>query len=306
MKGASHLQHFLYCRVRIQPGITKYVYYRMVMVDSTSRNSAILVVGTKDNTVMNLTTTQTVTVNVGDSNTNVISGRQYSFEVNRFQTVYIVTFTDLSGTKITTDKPVSVFSGQECVLIPGTVNGCDHIVEQIPPTVVWGKVFYILPLLTRGSYTIKILAAYNSTNVSFYCNDTLQFSTINEGESVVKTFTFEEYCAIHSSEVILIAQFSHGQGDDGINGDPSMILVLAKIHYVSKFSVSTIRNPAISYYQHFMNIIVLAQYYHPHMIYLKVGSINQSLDVFTWAPIKVNNITEAYVCSASEYTRRCS
>ena len=279
----------------IQLGITKYVYYGMVMVDTTTRNSAILVVGTKDNTVMNLTTTQTVTVNVGDSTTNVISGRQYTFEVNRFQTVYIVTFTDLSGTKITTDKPVSVFSGHECVLIPATVNGCDHIVEQIPPTAVWGKVFYISPLLTKGSYTIKILAAYNSTNVSFYCNDTLQFSTINEGESVVKTFTFEEYCAIHSSEVILVAQFSHGHDDDGVNGDPSMILVPATIHYVSKFSVSTIRNPAISDYQHFMNIIVLAQYHHPHMIYLKVGSINQSLDVFTWAPIKVNNITEAYV-----------
>ena len=279
----------------IQLGITKYVYYGMVMVDTTERNSAILVVGTEDNTVMNLTTTQPVIVNAGDSTTSVFSGRQYSFELNRFQTVYIATFTDLSGTKITTDKPVSVFSGHECVLLPGTVNGCDHIVEQIPPTAVWGKVFYISPLLTRGSYIIKILATYNSTNVSFYCNDTLKFSTINEGQFVVRTFTDQEYCAIYSSEVVLVAQFSHGHDDDGVNGDPSMILVPAEIHYASKFSVSTIRNSAISDYQHFINIIVLAQYYHPHTIYLKVGSTNQSLDVFTWAPIKVNNITEAYV-----------
>ena len=278
----------------IQLGITNYVYYGMVMVDSTSRNSAILVVGTVDNTMMNLTTTQSVTVNVGDSTTTVISGRQYSFELNRFQTIYIATFTDLSGTKIATDKPVSVFSGHECVLIPVTINGCDHIVEQIPPTAVWGKVFYISPLLTRRSYSIKILAAYNSTNVSFYCNDTLQFSTINEGEFVVRTFTLQEYCVIHSSEIILVAQFSHGHDDDGVNGDPSMILVPAKIHYASKFSVSTIFS-AISDYRHFVNIIVLAKYYHPHMIYLKVGSTNQSLDVFTWVPVKVNNVTEAYV-----------
>ena len=279
----------------IQLGLTKYVYYGLVMTDASNRNGAILVVGTEDNTTMNLTTTQPVTINVGDSATNIYPDRQYSFELNRFQTVYIATFNDLSGTKIATDKPVSVFSGHECVFIPGTIHGCDHIAEQIPPAAVWGKVFYISPLLTRRSYTIKILAAYNLTNISLYCNDTLQFSTINEGETLVKTFTLLEYCAIYSDQNILVAQLSHGQHDDGANGDPSMIIVPAKIHYANKFSVSTIRNPAISGYQHYLNIIVLAQYYHPHMIHIKIGSIIRSLDAFTWVPIKVNNITEAYV-----------
>ena len=195
-------------------GIAKYVYYGIVMTDISARNGIILVVGTENGTMMNLTTTQPVIVNVDNSTTTLISGRKYSFELNRFQTVYIATFNDLSGTKITTDKPASVFSGHECVLIPRTVHGCDHIVEQIPPTAVWGKVFYISPLLTRRSYSVKILAAYNSTNISFYCNDTLQFTSINEGETVVKTFTHEEYCAVHSNNKILVAQFSYGQNDD--------------------------------------------------------------------------------------------
>ena len=278
-----------------QLGITKYVYYGMVMNDVTSRSSAILVVGTEDSTIMNLTTTQPVTVSVGDGSTNVFPDIEYSFELDKFQTVYIATFNDLTGTKIVTDKPVSVFSGHECVLIPRTTGGCDHIVEQIPPTAVWGNVFYISPLLTRRSYTIKILAAYNHTNVSLYCNDTLQFSTINEGESIVRMFTRKEFCAIHSDKKVLVAQLSHGQNDDGANGDPSMMLIPAKLHYASKFSISTIRNPAISGYQHFLNIMVLAQYYHPDMIHIKIGSIIQSLDVFPWVSIRVNNITEAYV-----------
>ena len=279
----------------VQLGITQYVYYGLVAADATTRNSAILIVGTENSTMMNLTTTQPVIINVSNSTLNITSGREYSFEINKFQTVYIETFTDLSGTKIATDKPVSVFSGHECVLIPRTTAGCDHIVEQIPPTAVWGKVFYISPLLTRRSYTIKTLAAYNHTDISFYCNDTFRSYTINEGESIVRAFTLQEYCAIHSNKNILVAQFSHGQFDDDANGDPSMIIVPAKIHYTSKFSVSTIRNPTISGYQHFLNIIVLAQYYHPHIIYITIGSINQSLDVFPSVPIKVNNITEAYV-----------
>ena len=279
----------------IKLGISMYVYYGLVITDSTTRNSAILIVGTEDSTIMRLTTTQSVTVNVGGSSTNMFSGREYSFELNKFQTVYIATFTDLTGTKIVTDKPVSVFSGHECVLVPGSTSGCDHIVEQIPPTAVWGNVFYISPLLTRRSYTIKILAAYNHTNVSFYCNDTLQFSTVNEGGAIVRTFTLQEFCSIHSDQSILVAQISHGQHDDSANGDPLMMLIPAKTHYTSKFSVSTIRNPVISGYHHFLNIIVLAQYYHPHMIFLKSGLIYQSLDAFHWVAVKVNNITEAYV-----------
>ena len=279
----------------IQLGTAEYVYYGMVMTDTSARSGIILVVGTENSTMMNLTTTQPVIINVGDSTTTLISGRPYSFELDRFQTVYIATFNDLSGTKITTDKPASVFSGHECVFIPRTVHGCDHIVEQIPPTAVWGKVFYISPLLSRRSYSVKILAAYNSTNVSFYCNDSLQFTSINEGETIVKIFTHKEYCAVHSNNKILVAQFSYGQNDDGANGDPSMILIPAKVHYTSKFSVSTLRNPAISGYHHFVNIIVLSQYYHPDKIHIRIGSIMRSLDVFTWVPIKVNNVTEAYV-----------
>ena len=160
---------------------------------------------------------------------------------------------------------------------------------------MWGKNFYISPLVTRRSYTIKILAAYDFTNVSLYCNDTLEFNTINEGETIVKTFTLQEYCAIHSTKNILVAQLGHGQTDDSANGDPLMILIPAKIHYDSEFSISTIRNVTISGYQHFLNIIVLAKYYHPHKIYIKSGSLMQSLDAYTWVPIKVNNITEAYV-----------
>ena len=278
----------------VQLAIKEYVYYGMVKTDATTRTSVILVVGTENDTMMNLTTTQPVIVNNGNGTINATSGIEYSFKLNRFQTIFIETFTDLTGTKVVTDKPASVFSGHECVQIPRTTAGCDHIVEQIPPTAVWGKVFYILPLLTRRSYTVRILAAYNHTNISLHCNDTLQFFSINEGETIVRTYMLQEYCAIHATRSILVAQFGHGQFDDDANGDPLMILIPAKIHYASKFSLSTIRNPAISGYRHFLNIVVLARYYHPHMIQIKTGSVTQSLEALTWIPIKVNNITEAY------------
>jgi len=163
--------------------VKEFEYYGI----STSRTSlqhmtvysSILIVGTENNTMMKLTVTQPVTIKVDDTDTNLISGRQYSFVINRLQTVYVRSLEDLTGTKIVTNKPVSVFSGHECANIPYNILACDHLIEQVPSTTLWGKVYYTTPLATRRSYTIKVLAAYDSTNVNIYCNDTRRSYAIN-------------------------------------------------------------------------------------------------------------------------------
>ena len=50
--------------------------------------------------MMKLTVTQPATIKVRDTDTILTSGRQYSFVINRLQTVYIESLDDLTGTKI--------------------------------------------------------------------------------------------------------------------------------------------------------------------------------------------------------------
>ena len=272
--------------------ITEYTYYALSVVRSSSsyRNyySSVLIVGIHNNTVMKLTVTQPVNVAVGDVTTSLTAGKQYSFVISRLQTVYVRSHEDLSGTKVVTDKAVSVFSGHECGRVPWNTGDCDYLIEQIPPTALWGTVYYIAPFATRTSYTITILAAYSITDVSISCENFKNFVVIKEGEFV--TLTLEEHCAIHSNNEILVGQFSHAGG----TGDPMMIILPATIHYADKFDVSTIRNPSRSDYIHYVNIIVMSQFYQPEMIYMIENGINKSLSVEKWIPIKVNNITEAY------------
>jgi len=101
----------------------------------------------------------------------------------------------------------------------------------------------------------------------------------------------QEYCVIQSSKELLVCQFSHGHDN---NGDSMVIWLPATIHHSNEFSFTTIRNPQRSSYKHFVNIIVLAQYYQPDMIYLIAGQVNKSLDTQEWVPVKVNNVIEAY------------
>ena len=275
--------------------VNHYVYYGISVprsgVHSSLNYSSILIVGTENNTLMNLTVTQSVNIGVGSTFTNVIHGRQYSFVINRLQTVYIGSLEDLSGTKIVTDKPVSVFSGHQCGNVPWKIKYRSHLIEQIPPTALWGNVHYIAPLANKTSYTVKVLAAYNSTVVNIYCNNTMMLYTVNEAMFINRTLQRREYCAIYSNKKVLVVQFNHG---DNSYGDPMMTLVPAENQYLDHFYFSTIRNPLVSGYNHYVNIIVMEQYYQPNMIYLITGGVNRSLDTQQWVPIQVNSTTEAY------------
>ena len=276
-----------------------YVYYGVsvprTIAHSYLQQSSILIVGTENNITMELIVTQAVNIGVGDTVMNLIPGRQYSFLINRLQTVFIESLEDLSGTKIVTDRPVSVLSGHQCGNVPYNVTYCSHLIEQIPPTALWNKVHYIMPLAGRRSYSFKVLAAYNSTTVNVYCNNITESFTINEGEFFNRTLQMNQYCAIYSNKNVLLVQLSHGGGENtGFYGDPMMTLVPATSQYFNKFDVSTIRNPLRSGYDHYVNIIVMEQYFQPNLIYLITEGGNTSLETLQWVAIQVNNITEAY------------
>ena len=278
----------------------EYVYYGVSVPRTSSSHSIVLIVGTENTTMMNLTVTQPVTVKVNDIAVSLTTGRQYSFVINKLQTVYIGSVEDLSGTKIVTNKPVSVFSGHQCANV--NAGDCGYIIEQVPPTASWGRELYIAPLAPRRSYSIKVLAAYDSTNVDVYCNNAKRSYSINEGGFISRILSNQEYCVIYSTEQILVAQFGHGPGSSD-RGDPMMTLVPAAICCSNAFAFSTIRNPHIYrsgyIYNHYVNIIVTAQYYQPDMIYLKSGGVTRSLSTQNWLSLRAENVIEAYAALVS-------
>jgi len=211
--------------------------------------------------------------------------------------VYIGSSRDLTGTRIVTDKPVSVFSGHECGYVPSSsYNYCEHLIEQIPPTMYWGKMYYIAPLAGRNAYTIRVLAAYDATDVLMDCSSTKRSYTINAGRVYTNTLSSSQYCAIHSNKEILVAQYSHGYNYDWRTGDPMMMLVPATILYSNKFTLSTISS---SGYSDYINIIVLKEFYQPSMMYWITRGVKRSMQSQSWNAIKFNQVTEAYCTQLS-------
>ena len=278
----------------------KYFVISMNSSDYYYYNSSVLIVGTRNDTSLKLTVTQPVTTRIGDANaTTLIPGREYSFMINRLQTVYLSSTYDLTGTRIITDKPVSVFSGHGLTGIPMHAYPYSYLIEQMPPVTLWGNVYYVIPFANRYSgYAVKVLAASECVVNIHFNNSTDLIFPLRSGESLYKVFLKNESCTVHSVSQILVVQFSLGYQ---FHVGPLMTLVSSPIHYLSKIVFPTVfsdykyrkyDNDQLG--NHYFNVIVLAQYYQPDMIYLVTGGMNKSLDTHKWIPIKVNNITKAY------------
>ena len=276
--------------------VTQYIYYAM-SVNSQNSYSSLLIVATED-VDFTVTFTQTTYVSTKYGRKCVYSGSQYYYSLGELQTMYIYPYYsykdyDFTGIRIISNQPLSIFSGHRCAYVPYSRGSCGYLIEQIPPTIYWGKVHYVAPLATRRTYTLKVVAAYDSTIVIIYCNNSLWTSiTLNE-QNYFDTFLYnQQYCAVHSNKDILVAQFSGYGGED-----PSMGLVSATNNFASRFQfpVSAFRYTASSLYvPSFINIIVMAQYYQPDKIYMITDGVKKSLSTQIWTPITVNNAIEAY------------
>ena len=275
----------------------KYTYYSIStsQVSSYDYYNTILVVGTEDNTMLELTATQGVQVKIGDNVDNLVPGKMYSFAIIRLQTVYIAAKEDLSGTKIVTDKLVSVFSGHQNGDIEGwPVRG--YLAEQIPPTAYWDKLYYFAS--TGFNVIIKILAAEDGTNVDIHCNGIKESHNINEGKSVEKFLESLEtaYCAVHSDKPVLVAEMGAiVYNQPNFIGMPMMATVLGTNQFSNNLDSSTL-NPKDSSkeYYHYINLIVLDEYYQPDMIHLTQGGETHTLNTGNWRPIAADNVVEAY------------
>ena len=267
--------------------VSEYVYYA-ISANSTSLhyNSSVLVVGTEDNTRIKVTVTQSVKIIADHVITNLVPYKEYSFTINRFQTVYFGSTGDLTGSKFVTNKEVSVFSGHQY----GNVlhSPSSHMMKQVTPTFLWEKVHYVMPFkYTTESYAIKIVAS-DYCVLKFSCNSFSSNFTLNDGEYMVEEFLNNESCVIKSTAKVLITQFFLGTS---YNYDSVIMTLIPPIkHYYNRFKFLL-----DGYNQHnYVNVLVLPEYYQPDKIYLVTSNGNTSLDTQVWVPINIDGIIEAY------------
>ncbi len=211
--------------------------------------SQVGMVGAEDGTTVTITPAVTTGVRQGGVPYNVVlnQGQTYLLQNN-----VPTTAGDLTGTRVTSDKPIAVFGSHEAATIPAEAGCCaDHLVEQLPPTSAWGKRFATIPIATRtkGDF-FRIIAAQDNTAV--YLNGNL-LATLNRGQWIERII--KDPAEFIATQPIMVAQLSTSIFYDAPTtglADPFMMIIPPYSQFLNHYTIST---PAAGFAINYANIV---------------------------------------------------
>lgn len=238
---------------------SEYTYYGLTYYYHPTHPTQLLIVACEDNTTVSTNST--------------------TFTLNHLQTYVIESRGDLTGMKVTTDKPVSFFGNSQCSRV-GSVGYCDHITEQLPPTTTWGRKFLVSSLMGNPYVgdLVRMVASQNSTFINITCNNTrneteryyMYLGTAGDWNEF--TIFRDKYCSIETSAPILLVQIAAG--------DSFTIIIPAVEQYTNNFRINSFQQ-----YSNYLTLYIPPKHYQPAQIYVDDAQQNNQ----TWIHVPCAN-----------------
>lgn len=193
--------------------------------ENLSTPSQFVLIASEDNTVVDITlsTNRSYKTNSKQLTTTLQRGQAYLVQANITRTQLN---DDLTGTKITSSKPVSLFAGHQRATVPlnGSGNSRDHLCEQIPPYDTWGNTAFVVPFVPGTNQTDEGRDRYvvlsGEDNNIIYRNNVPAF-TLNKGEH--REFDLLNPESLKGTFPILVAAYKK-QSSVGVS-DPLMMII---------------------------------------------------------------------------------
>lgn len=172
---------------------------------------------------------------------------------------------DLSGSKVVSNKPVNVVSGVFCANVPSTVSGftwCDYIGEQEMPSHTWGTAYPVSKIFGRqkNSY-IKIVAREPNTQV--FRNGQKIATLQTAGGTVGKGFLDMRVAEgelgsflITSDKPINVMQYNSSRVDDNVQSEPFQMALVPLEQGQREFLFSTPGTPdGNDFTSHYLSLV---------------------------------------------------
>ena len=243
--------------------------YVIVSTDPGITNSVFLLVGCDDNTTFTIVPSQTVELpsNLQSSLFAPVSvnrdTRSHQLILHQMQTLLVShSSLDLTGTRVVSDKPLTVISGHECANVPQDASGCEPLAVQVPPVATWGTEFLLAPFAGRSTPQIfKIVASNDTSSLTISCGDSSPAGALIQNS--VYTLATSNYCHVESASPIFVLQLATGSTTDGL-GDPAIAIVSPIDQYINSIEFFTL--PTNLFPSNYINILVSAENYDPNSI----------------------------------------
>ncbi len=202
----------------------------------TEGRAYITIVAPQDNTDVTVQTSAPIAAGGGVAAMN--RGDTRSFTLARGEVLSLSTPNesghDLSGSTVTSSKPIAVFSGSECADVPVGAAACDHLEQQMIPTDTWGTSYVAARFEPRGDEVnvYRVIANASNTQVTFSpAVDGNSQVTLDAGS--VLEFETKTNFEIEATGPVLLGQWMVGASADEVcsgfgcfdsPGDPAFLL----------------------------------------------------------------------------------
>ncbi len=188
------------------------------------------------------------------------AGREaFEFSIDRGETRQLSMSTldwyDATGTIITADKKIAVFSSHERASIPASNGSTDFLIEQTPAVAILGASAILSPHRSPepGLQTLaRIVAPFDNTTVSFAGGT----HVLNASELV--EIYFDEALRVAADKPILCAQYEPTASTNATlrPGDPFMAFVPSEMQYLNSYTF--ISAAFAGFDRHWINVVIPA------------------------------------------------
>lgn len=216
-------------------------------------SSAIVqVVATEDRTFVSVELRLPKNGRVHYGDVTYVDGDFINATLNELDVLQVLGDSVLSGTIVTSSKPIAVFSGNDCAMVPKSRLPCNHLVEQIPPVSDWGLEFVTNPTPNRqGGDEFHVMASMQNTIV--YVDRQFE-ATLNEGDTRIIEAPWNVSLVISTTQPSLVVQYS--KGSDTLMLSPSMSLVPPREWYSNDYTVYVPKNDTGNAFDSYINVVI--------------------------------------------------
>lgn len=220
---------------------------------------------------------------------------------------------DLSGSRINSNFPVAVVSGNHCANIPTDKQWCDYICEMDVPTNTWGKHYPVTEIVTRkNSQLLRVYAKEDSTLVF---KNGVPIGFIKKGSGIngegfieirMNNTQTQEAAMISGDKPINVVLLNPSASDDDIfNNDPFLMNITPTNQFQSEIVFCTPKEPnSLGFIKQYLSIIypvdnngelsddfMLGEYINGQYVWKKLNMVG--IEIEKIIPYPINGVTYA-------------
>jgi hypothetical protein len=214
--------------------------------------SELAIVATEDNTTVTISPSPTANLDNHASpySTNLSQGETYQINSEMDTDDYYTN--DVTGTWVTSDKPIGVYAGASVAFVPdNSYDWANPLVQEQMPVDSWGKQALAMGFAGRmNGDSYRVLAAADNTIV--FTNGMVA-GTNQTGQFL--DLIIDGPVQFQASQPIQVAHFANGSTFSGEPGDPCEILLPPAGHYLETNIVFTPTNTP-GFDENYLNLIV--------------------------------------------------